>query len=145
MHLCLSPRPSTLKGSLFEGLQHNLSYIDGQKKLYLIVLKELKSNIPEIFGQTLRRTFYSDGAVERALVGRPGSPSVATLATVAPCFAPRFSLHGAAILKTNHYDDDEQQHFPRGTALSPFEDSLAAALQHDERVVGSPRSVCTTA
>ena len=73
------------------------------------------------------------------------SPSVATLATVAPCFAPRFSLHGAAILKTNHYDDDEQQHFPRGTALSPFQDSLAAALQHDERVVGSPRSVCTTA
>jgi hypothetical protein len=73
VHLCLSPRPSTLKGSLFEGLQHNLSYIDGQKKLYLIVLKELKSNIPETFGQTLRRTFYSDGAVERALVGRPGS------------------------------------------------------------------------
>ena len=73
------------------------------------------------------------------------SPSVSTLATIAPCFAPRFSLHGAAILKTSLYDDDEQQHFPRDTTLSPFQDSLAAALQHDDRVAGSPRSVCTTA
>ena len=45
----------------------------------------------------------------------------------------------------NHYDDDEQQYFPRDTTLSPFQDSLAAALHHDDRVVGSPRSVCTTA
>ena len=61
------------------------------------------------------------------------SPSVSTLATIAPCFAPRFSLHGAAMLKTSLYDDDGQQHFPRDTTLSPFQDSQAAALHHDDR------------